>query len=481
MTAPLPARFCGEPYPRRAERRLALRLARKARKAAKAERLNDARIKASLKKAGKKELAAKVALTRLASSDASTSSAPLSRKRKADDDKDDSEHVANVAYDVAETFKKRQIVSLCKMERSLEQRSSLISSNVLAALASSTAKKAVVPRGDLELKRKAFRARKALNLARTGLKVDYSTAKANGALEKALTSLMNDAVETAIMATLLDLSRRTIPSAVVSVKGNTVGASWWSDDAKTTVAGLEMAGPLSPPSPKAANEDLDAPKPRAKSIFSGSSFASTSTSILSSSSTPFSAAAAVGPAFLTQRSVTLEPTSFAVYIEASAIATLRPTTTPTFIKLSAPEVAAVDEVEQVEAAPALEPLAAVKAPRTEDDEWNEYHGWSKVYKLVKGVWVLQGKGYCHLNEAKVADEQGKKPARIFVRSGDMRRIMLNVPLFKGFDISLALRGRDWVRFSALEGSETASYLIKLDSCHESEILLCRVLNRAEVL
>jgi len=112
MPAPLPARFLGEPYPRRQDRRLALRLARKANKAAKAERLVDARIKKALKKAGKKALAAEVALARRASSDASTSPAPLARKRKADDDQDDSERVANVAYNVAETFTKRQMCVL---------------------------------------------------------------------------------------------------------------------------------------------------------------------------------------------------------------------------------------------------------------------------------------------------------------------------------------------------------------------------------
>ncbi|GAA5850877.1 hypothetical protein JCM9279_006226 [Rhodotorula babjevae] len=463
MPAPLPARFFSEPYPRRADRRLALRLARKARKAAKAERLNDARIKASLKKAGKKELAAKVALTRLASSDASTSPAPLARKRKADEGQDDSERVANVAYDVAESFKKRQIVSLRKMELSLEQRSSLISSSVLAALTSSTstAKKADVARGDLELKRKAFRSRKALALARTGNKVDDAVAKVDDALDKVLTSLMNDAVETALKATLLDLSRRATPSTVANANGNEPTAAWWSDDAKTMVAGLEAAGPLSSSARKTADQDLDAPKPRNRSLFQGKTFASSSTSIFGSSSATFKAAAAVGPAFSTQRSLTLEPTSFAVFLESSAIATLR-TTSTTITKPTMLEAALAKGANKVEAAPALEPLLVKAKPlRTEDAEVRQCASLAKLFKLVDGKWVCLGKGKVLLNEAKAVNEDGKKPSWLVFRASSSQRVRFNVALFKGFKIEFGVRGGNWVRFSAIEGSSTASYLMRL--------------------
>ena len=371
------------------------------------------------------------------------------------------------------------------MEFNLSERSSLISSNVLAALASSspTAKKAVAVRGDLHLKRKAFRARKPFDLANTRGKVDDAVAKVDGALEKALTALLNDAVETALMATLLALPSCTTSSTVANIVDDNFAASWWGNDAKTVIAGLEEEGPLSSPL-KAADQDCASPKPRTKTVFTGKPFVSTSTTTCVGSSTPFDAAAAAGPAFSTARSVTPEPTSFAVYLQASNIATLRPTATPTYIKFGAPEI------EQVEAAPALEPVAAVTAPRGEADEWTEFRGWSKVFKRVKGVWTYQNMGYCYLNEAKVADEQGKKPARIgasssfllalpppyrprdhadgyilsstVVHSADMcRRIKLNVPLCKGFDISLALPGRDGVRFSALQGSETVRYIIKV--------------------
>ena len=305
-----------------------------------------------------------------------------------------------------------------KMQINLRERSSLISSNVLAALASTAQaakKEAVVVRGDLHHKRTAFRARKHLDLAHTRGKSDEAVTKVDGALEKALTALFNDALETALMATLLALPPCTTSSTVANIVDDNLAVSWWSNAAKTIVAGLEQKGPLSS-SRKIVNQDCASPKPRIKSIFSGKAFASTSTSVLSSSSMPFDTAAAAGPAFSTQRSVTLEPTSFAVYLEASGIATLRPTTTYAYVKLSAPEVAAVDGASQVESAPALEPVVEVQPPRAEEDEHNEFHGWSKLYQLVDGAWIFKGKGYLQLNEAKVANEEGKKPARICASS-----------------------------------------------------------------
>ena len=48
-----------------------------------------------------------------------------------------------------------------------------------------------------------------------------------------------------------------------------------------------------------------------------------------------------------------------------------------------------------------------------------------------------------------------------MRSGDHRCILLNVALFKGFDILLTGPGLKWVRVSAIEGGSTTSYLIKV--------------------
>ncbi|GAA5932500.1 hypothetical protein JCM3775_005937 [Rhodotorula graminis] len=460
----LPIDLSGEPYPRRRERRLAIRLARKAHKLAKAERLLDARIKKALVKAGKKELAKKVALARRESAAASPSPTPLVRKRTAADDDDDDNRIANIANDVASTFKKRQTISMRKMALNLDERASMISSNVLAALASTAATddKAVVLG-----QRKVVRLRKSLAAATTSRTVTHTGVSVNGVLEKVLTAIMNAAVETALTATLLALPDRAGPTPVL---GNKFVVSWWTDSAKTTIAGLEDASERSSASPKVVDQDRDTPKPRVKSLFAGKAFAATSSDTIYGSSTPFAAAAAVGPAFSTQRSLTVEPTSFAAYFEASGLVKLSPTSPSTFLTLAPREiVAAVEDAQPAEVAPPLEPVVVpVTPPHAEDDKYFDLFSCSKLYKLVDGAWVYQGKGDCQLNEAMVA--------RLVVRSGDYPRIINNVALSK-----LSLRGRDWARFTAFEGSAPVSYLMHVTDCLSSLKLVNMVEDKSDEL